>query len=113
MPTTNSPPLVWLPFTSFSSASAGGQLEQPSDVNSSTSTAFCANPLPVISNRITKVTIFRLFISFLRAHETHAWLESYKQLHIRVPVAHILVESRLGQRKSLLQALAELGLTGQ
>src|ERR1700742_3176112 len=113
MPTTNWPPLVWLPLTSFSRASAGGQLEHPSEVNSSTSTVFCADALPAINARITKVTIFRLSIRSLRAHETHARLESYKYLHIGVPVAHILVKRRLGQRESLLQAFTELGLTGQ
>src|SRR5882757_3804115 len=112
MPTTNCPPLVWLPFTSFSRASAGGQLEHPSEVNSSTSTAFCANAPVAISARIANDTIFRLSMSSLRAHETHARLESYKRLHIRVPVAHFLVKSRLGQGESLLQAFAELGLTG-
>src|SRR5882757_5349337 len=113
MPTTNCPPLVWLPFTSFSRASAGGQLEHPSEVNSSTSTAFCASALVAISARIANATIFRLSMSSLRAHKTHARLESYKPLHIRVPVAHFLVKRGLGQGKSLLQAFTELGFTGQ
>src|SRR5260370_8181997 len=96
MPTTNCPPLVWLPFTSFSRASAGGQLEHPSEVNSSTSTAFCANAPVAISARIANVTIFRLSMSSLRAHETHARLESYKHPHTPLPLPHFPLKSRLG-----------------
>src|ERR1700679_3212440 len=48
MPTTSWSPLVRVPFTWRSKASAGGQLEHPSEVNSSTSTTFCAGAPPAI-----------------------------------------------------------------
>ncbi len=80
MPTIHCPPLVWVPFTCLSNASAGGQLEHPSDVNSSTSTALlrhgrlrpaapCAMPAAIL--------LSCLYISPSAAHETHMQAGSY------------------------------------
>src|ERR1700722_12949228 len=113
MPTTNCPALVWLPFTCLSNASAGGQLEHPADVNSSTSTVFCASALAVISARTIPTAIVLLRMHFSVGMRRTCGVESYKNLHIGVAVPHILVERRLGQLESLLQAVAELRLARQ
>src|SRR3984957_7575039 len=113
MPTTNCPALVWLPFTCLSNASAGGQLEHPADVNSSTSTVFCASALAVISARTIPAAIVLLRMHFSVEMRRTCRVEGYKNLHIGVAVAHILVEGWLGQRESLLQAGAELSLACQ
>src|ERR1700735_1375568 len=111
MPTIKPPSGVTVPFTCRSNASAGGQLEHPSEVNSSTSTVFWADILTAMSTMATPAAtvLTRLYIDSPAAHETHL---RAGRLHIGMAGAHFLIEGRLGERKRLLQAFPELSLPG-
>src|ERR1700678_4498140 len=118
MPTTNWSPAVRLPFTCRSKASAGGQLEHPSEVNSSISTTFGAGPSTAVCACRATVSAMaipakiRLYMDPSAARKTripaeelhpHQWpvlthpLRAHfprAHLHVGMSGAHLLIKCR-------------------